>query len=90
MPKISGTGITFDEEERIAGCIASLQRVCDDVVVVDSFCEDRTVDVARDLGATVLQREFPGDGPARTLAAEHAEHDWVLVLDADERMDEEM
>jgi glycosyltransferase involved in cell wall biosynthesis len=89
-PNLSGTVITFNEAHDIADCIASLRRVCDDIVVVDSFSEDRTVEIARELGATVLEREFEGDGPARTIAAEHAKHDWVLVLDADERMDDEM
>jgi glycosyltransferase involved in cell wall biosynthesis len=48
------------------------------------------VEVAEALGARLVVNEFPGDGPQRNVGAGHAEHDWVLVLDADERIDEEM
>lgn len=90
MPQISGVVITFNEEAKIADCIASLRQVCDDVTVVDSLSKDRTVEVAEALGARVVVNEFPGDGPQRNVGAEHAQQDWVLVLDADERIDDEM
>lgn len=90
MPQISGVTITLDEEAVIADCITSLQRVCDDVVVVDSGSSDRTVEIAEGLGARVVENEFPGDGPQRNVGAEHARHDWILILDADERIDDEM
>lgn len=90
MTQISGITITLNEEADIADCVASLQRVCDDVVVVDSGSEDRTVEIAARLGARVVENAFPGDGPQRNVGARLTHHDWVLVLDADERMDDEM
>ena len=90
MPPISGIVIAFNEEADIADCIASLQHVCDDVVVVDSGSTDRTREIARELGARVVEQPFLGDGPQRRVAVGHARHDWILCLDADERADEEM
>lgn len=90
MPPISGITITYNEAADIADCVASLRRVCDEVVVVDSGSTDRTVEIAEGLGARVVVNEFPGDGPQRNVGAENTRHDWVLVLDADERIDEEM
>jgi glycosyltransferase involved in cell wall biosynthesis len=90
MPPISGITITYNEEAHIAACIASLRQVCDDVVVVDSHSTDRTAEIAREQGARVVEQDFLGDGPQRNVAVDHADHDWILCLDADERADEEM
>jgi len=54
MARISGTIITFNEEDHIEGCIASLRRVCDEVVVVDSLSTDRTCELAQAAGARVV------------------------------------
>lgn len=89
MAKLTGTIITLDEEQKIADCIRSLQRVADEVVVVDSLSSDGTVDIARSLGARVVLQEWLGDGPQKNLAADCAANDWILHLDADERLDDE-
>ena len=82
---------TLDEELNLPACLESL-RWCDDVVVVDSFSGDRTVELARAAGARVLQRRFTGFGDQRSWALESAapRHPWVLILDADERVPPEM
>lgn len=90
MMRISGTIITFNEEDHIEACIASLQRVCDEVVVVDSLSTDRTCELARAAGARVVLQEYLGEGRQRRVTEKEAAHDWILALDADERMDEEM
>jgi glycosyltransferase involved in cell wall biosynthesis len=90
MQAISGTVITFNEEDHIADCIASLRRVCDDIVVVDSLSTDRTVEIARSLDAKVIDQEYLGEGKQRHVTEQHARHDWILALDADERIDDEM
>lgn len=90
MKSISGTVITFNEEDHIADCIASLRRVCDDIVVVDSLSTDRTVEIARSLGAVVVDQEYLGEGKQRHVTEQHARHDWILALDADERIDDAM
>ncbi len=90
MQHITGTIITFNEEDQIEACIASLKRVCDDVVVVDSLSTDRTVELAIAAGARVIAQAYLGEGPQRNLTEKHATHDWILALDADERLDDEL
>ena len=87
MQKISGLVISFNEEHNIRDCIRSLRKVCDDIVVVDSFSTDKTVEIARSEGATVLCQEFLGDGPQRIKGLTQCKHQWVLNLDADERLE---
>jgi len=86
---ITGTIITLNEEANIAACIASLRRVCDEIIVVDSESSDRTVDIARDLGAKVYVQKYLGDGPQKAFGVQYAKNDWILSLDADERLDED-
>lgn len=90
MTPITGTIITYNEEDHIEACIASLRGVCDDVVVVDSLSTDRTRALAEAAGAKVILQEYLGEGPQRNVTERHAGHDWILALDADERLDEEM
>lgn len=89
MAKISGLVITYNEEQNIASCISSLRNVCDDIVVVDSCSSDRTVSIAESLGVTVITQPFLGDGPQRIKGLEFCKHDWVLNLDADERLEDD-
>jgi glycosyltransferase involved in cell wall biosynthesis len=86
--KISGTIITLNEAERIADCIKNLQQVCDEVVVVDSESTDDTVHIAHSLGAKVVIQKYLGDGPQKHFSAEQASYDWILSIDADERLDD--
>lgn len=90
MTAISGTIITYNEEDHVADCIESLRGVCDDIVVVDSLSTDRTCELAREAGARVVVQEYLGEGRQRNITERHARHDWILALDADERLDEEM
>jgi glycosyltransferase involved in cell wall biosynthesis len=84
-PRLSACVITFNEEERIAGCIESLTW-CDELLVVDSHSTDATRVIAEQLGARVIERDWPGFGPQKEFAIRAATHDWVLCLDADERV----
>ncbi|BCL76894.1 glycosyl transferase family 2 [Jeongeupia sp. HS-3] len=91
MQPYSGLIITYNEAHNIAACIASLAQVCDDIVVVDSGSSDDTVAIARAAGATVLvQLPFLGDGPQRSLGLPLCRHDWVINLDADERLEADL
>ena len=82
---LSACIITFNEEDRIGDCLASLA-FCDEIVVVDSGSSDRTREICERAGARVLQRDFDGFRSQKQFAVEQARHDWVLCLDADERV----
>ncbi|MBN1106496.1 MAG: glycosyltransferase family 2 protein [Deltaproteobacteria bacterium] len=77
--------ITRDEEERLPGCLASLG-FADEIVVVDSGSVDRTIEIAASYGARVLNEEWRGFSGQKQLAVDLCRHDWVLILDADERI----
>jgi glycosyltransferase involved in cell wall biosynthesis len=85
--KISATIITFNEERNIARVIESL-RCCDEILVLDSGSNDRTVEIATKLGARVVEASWNGYAAQKNIAAELAAHDWILSLDADESLSE--
>lgn len=87
MDKLSAVIITFNEEKNIARCIDSIQRVADEIVLLDSFSADRTVDIAKSKGAVVYQQPFAGYIEQKNKALELATHRYVLCLDADEAID---
>ena len=84
MLKVSAFILTFNEEEKIAAAVASVLWA-DEIVVVDSFSTDRTVEIATGLGARVVQVPFNGFGDLRNRAVEACRHEWIFSLDADER-----
>ncbi|MGF1498812.1 MAG: glycosyltransferase family 2 protein [Elainellaceae cyanobacterium] len=83
--------LTYNEEVDIAACIESAL-VSDDVIVVDSYSSDRTVEIARRYPVRVVQHAFESHGKQRTWMLEQvpAHHDWVYLLEADERMTPEL
>lgn len=85
MTKISAIIITRDEEANIRECLASLTWV-DEVVVVDGGSTDRTREICREFGARVYCHDWPGFGPQKNRALAYATGDWVLSIDADERV----
>jgi glycosyltransferase involved in cell wall biosynthesis len=86
MLPLSAVLITKDEEERLPDALASVS-FCDEIVVVDAGSTDRTREIAEAAGARVLVKTpWPGYAPQRNAAVEAARHDWVLCLDADERV----
>lgn len=88
--KITGIVTTLNEAHHIVECIRSLQQVCDEVIVTDSYSSDDTVSLAQNAGAKVYQHEYVGDGPQKNLALPYASNDWVISLDADERLSDEL
>lgn len=86
MADLTGIILTHDEERHVAECIASLQQVTGDVLVFDSYSEDRTVDLARAAGARVVQHPFQDYGAQRNAALAAVDAEWVLFVDADERL----
>ena len=87
--QISATIVTLNEEHNIARAIESL-RCVDEIVVVDSGSTDRTCDVAARLGARVVSEGWRGYAAQKNFAASLAHYDWILSLDADEALTEEL
>lgn len=86
MP-ISATIIAYNEACNIEACIASAQQVCDEVlVVVDTKTTDETAALAEAAGARIIYQEYLGDGPQKAVAVPQASNDWILSIDADERL----
>ena len=85
--KITANIITLNEEKNIEAVIKSVQKVCDEVLVVDSLSNDRTCEIAESLGAKVIKQAYLGDGPQKAFGATYASNDWILSIDADERLD---
>src|SRR4030066_85187 len=76
-----------NEEKNIAECIKSARAIVDEVIVADMHSTDKTVEIAKKLGATVITvKDFGYVEPARNKAIEKASYSWILVLDADERL----
>lgn len=86
---ITATIITLNEEKHIREVIENVQRVCNEVIVVDSFSSDETVEIAQSLGAKVIQQKFLGDGKQKAFCEQFATNDWLLSIDADERLEDE-
>ena len=87
--KISATIVTLNEERNIARAIESL-RCADEIVIVDSGSTDLTCEVARRLGARVVHEPWRGYAAQKNFAASIATHEWILSLDADEAVTEEL
>lgn len=90
-PPITAMIFTLNEEQNLPRCLDSL-RWCDDVIVVDSFSTDRTEQICQERGARFFQNRFEGFGTQRNWAVDHTSprHDWILVLDADERVPDDL
>ncbi|MBV5265155.1 glycosyltransferase family 2 protein [Pinisolibacter aquiterrae] len=85
-PRLSAILITRDEAADLPDCLASLA-FCDEIVVVDSGSTDATVAIAEGAGARVsVTADWPGFGPQKQRALDRATGDWVLSIDADERI----
>jgi len=82
---LSACIITYNEADRIEACLRSVA-FCDELIVVDSHSTDDTRARAAALGARVIERDWPGYRSQKQFAVDAAAHDWVLCLDADERV----
>lgn len=83
---ISATIITLNEEKKIKRAIGSISDIVDEVIVVDSGSEDRTIEIAKKLGAKVFFRKFDNFANQKNWAQSLATGDWILSLDADEEI----
>ena len=88
--KISAVIITYNEEKNIERCILSLQKVANEIVVVDSFSTDKTKDICEKYGVKFITHIFEGHIQQKNWAITQAKHSVVLSLDADEALSEEL
>lgn len=86
---VSAVLITKNAASQLGDCLASLT-FCAEILVVDSGSEDATLAIAARQGARVIQTEWRGFGPQKQFAVEQASHDWVLCIDADERVSDRL
>lgn len=89
LNNISVIIITYNEEENIERCLEGV-KWADEIIVVDSFSTDRTVEICKDYTDKVIQRKWEGFGPQKQFALEQGTSDWVLSIDADERVSREL
>jgi len=87
MPTLSVILITRNEEANLGDCLASLEGIAQQIVVVDTNSRDQTLEIAKNHGAVIAQPpDWPGFGPQKNRALDLASGDWILSLDADERL----
>ena len=89
-PRLSLAVITRDEERNLPRLLERARQFVDELVIVDSGSTDRTVSIAREFGARVIEADWPGFGRQKQRALEACSGDWILSLDADEFPDEEL
>ncbi len=82
--------ITKNEEDRIALAINSVKSFADEILVIDSGSEDKTIEIARDLGARIIFKQWQGYGPQKVFGQSQCKNNWILNIDADERLSEEL
>lgn len=90
MIKISAVIITYNESINIARCINSIKTVVDEIIISDSNSTDDTTIIAQQLGAKVIVKGFDGYGKTKNFANNTATHNWILSIDADEALDDEL
>lgn len=86
---LTATVITFNEEKNIRDCLQSLQWV-PNIVVVDSGSTDRTVEIAKEFTDNIYITDWPGHVQQKNRAIDYAKTDWIISLDADERVSPEL
>ena len=89
MQKITAIIPTGNEEHNIVDAIKSID-FCDEIMIVDSFSSDKTVELAKPLADTILQRKFEYPASQKNWAIPQAKYKWILLLDADERVTQKL
>ena len=90
MPQLSVVIITFNEEKNIGRCLDSVKEIADDIVVVDSFSTDNTKGICEKQKVNFIQHKWEGYSASKNFANSQAKYDWILSLDADEALSEEL
>ena len=88
--KLSVGIITFNEEKILPVTLKAASKVADEIVIVDSNSSDGTVEIARNFGAKVYDEEWKGFGPQKNSVIEKCSGEWILLIDADEELSEDL
>ena len=88
--KLSATIITFNEQENIGRCLQSLIDVADEIIVVDSYSEDRTEEICQSHAVKFIQHKFAGHIEQKNYALDQTSFDYILSLDADEVLSDQL
>ena len=90
MNCLSACLITFNEEHNLPRALTSLAGIADEMVVMDSGSTDRTAEIAKEHGVSFFQRPFTNHADQKNYAASRARNNWILLLDADEELSDEL
>lgn len=90
MIKLSVVIITFNEEKNIFRCLNSVKSIADEIVVLDSFSTDNTEKICKENGVKFFQHKFDGHIEQKNRAITYASHPYILSLDADEALNDEL
>jgi len=89
MPQLSVAIISFNEEKNIKECLESV-KWADEIILVDSFSSDSTIEIAKNYTNKIIQRKWSGFSEQKTFALENTSNEWVLSVDSDERVTPEL
>jgi glycosyltransferase involved in cell wall biosynthesis len=89
MTKITAIIPTLNEEIHIADAIKSV-KFADEIIVIDSFSTDKTIEIAEKLQVKIIKRKFDDFSSQKNFAIDQASYDWIYILDADERVTPEV
>jgi glycosyltransferase involved in cell wall biosynthesis len=90
MNRLSVCLVAQNEQENLPRCLRSVQDIADEIIVVDGGSADRTQEIAREFGAKVFARPFTDHADQKNYAASLASQDWILLIDADEEVSDEL
>jgi glycosyltransferase involved in cell wall biosynthesis len=90
LASLSVVIITFNEEHNIGRCLESVRDIADDIVIVDSYSTDKTLEIARSFNARIIQHKFEGHIEQKNYAITQAKFPFILSLDADEALDDQL
>jgi len=85
---ITATIITLNEKKHIRDVILNVQKICNEVIIVDSLSSDETCQISEELGAKVIVQKYLGDGGQKAFCEQFATNEWILSIDADERLED--
>lgn len=90
MASISAIIITFNEEKNIERCLNSIKNIADEIIVVDSFSVDRTREICKSFNVKFIEKKWEGYSATKNFANSLATKDYILSIDADEEISEDL